>query len=378
MAADPAAGAANTYYVPFPILGLASNGGDIFLTAGGGGSLSVKEVPNVVHAHRYSEASGKLSTIAALNTGTNLVVNLTYSPITKLWLASSRKGCKILSLNVEDNTLTEISEWSTESEGKEPEQNFAIYSGDASFIVTGGTDGCVKLWKSGEPGKEPTFHRDLGSKTKEILDAAFSPDDKHVAACDGTGNCRLWEVAKEGPDDGKLFEYKSDQIGGKGLIKLVRFVASADGSTNVLLAANGNQRKMNWGVVGLFSLDGAQLKSVVVDKGPLKSMALSVDNQRLVVGLMTGKKVVLNMPTLKSIQKTKELHSLPSQCVAFTGECTAISVSGDRDIHLLKVSAAGFDFGFLVQIMLMLIVVTYLMFRIGLVGAAVGQGRTDL
>merc|ERR1712100_785695 len=106
-------------------------------------------------------------------------------------------------------------------------------------------------------------------------------------------------------------------------------------------------------------------------------MSVSVDNQRLVVGLMAGKKVVCKLPGLKRIQKTKELHSLPAQSVAFTGLNTAVSVSGDRDIHLLKISSSGLDFGFLVQILLILLVVAYVVYRIGLIGAITDQGNTE-
>jgi len=373
--ADPVLGANNTFYVPYPILALASNGGDIFCTAGGGGSTSVKEVPNQVHAHQYCEASNKLSTIAALNTGKNLVVAISYSHVTKLWLASSRRGTKILSLS--GRSLTELCEFLTEEDGKEPEQNFAFYSPDAALIATGGTDGMVKVWNAGSPGSVPTFQRNCGTKTKEILDAAFSPDSRYLAACDGTGNCRLWELSQQLPEDGTLVSYNSKAVKGKALIKAVRFISHKDKPT-LMFAANGTQRKMAFGVVGLFSMQGEQLVELVVDKGPLKSLSVTIDEKLFVVGLMAGKKVVCKLPDFKCMQKTKELHSLPAQCVAWTGESTAISVSGDRDIHLLRVNVGGSAYGFLISVMLVLILVVYQLYRIGMMGGFLGQGRTDL
>lgn len=377
MAADPTVGVGGTFYVPFPILALASRGDDVFMTAGGGGSTNAKENPNWVQAHRYNEAVGKLSTIAALSTGKDLVVALSYSPVAKLWLASSKKGCKILQLSAEENTLTEIGFWETESEGKEPEQNFAFFSPDASMILTGGTDGIVKLFKAPEAGKEPALHRVCGAKTKEILDGAFSPDGKHVAACDGSGECRLWEIAKESPENGTPIVYTSKIAKGKALIKLVRFVPSATGFT-LLLAANGIQRKLQCSVVGMFGSDGTLMSEVMVDNGPLKSIALAEDCASFVVGLMTGKKSMHKLPGMKGTKKTKELHSLPAQRVAFCGKSTAISVSGDRDIHMLNVSGSDSNFGFWVQVLLFLCVLAYMVYRIGMTGAMVGQGRSDL
>jgi len=376
---QPVPGAGTTFYVPYPILALASNSTDVFLTGGGGGATSVKEVPNVVHAHRYCEATKKLSTIAALNTGTNLVVNLSYSPITNLWLASSRTGCKILSLDVQANTLTELCNFQSESEGKEPEQNFATYSADGSLIVTGGTDGNVKLWDAGAVGAVPTLKYTCGAKTKEILDASFSADRRYLAACDGSGECRVWDIAKdEEPGAGTQITYMSKHVKGKALIKLVRFLTHREEPT-LLLAANGMQRKMNWGVIGFASITGELLREVVIDQGPLKSVAVSLNEQCIVIGLMSGKKVCCKLPELKQLQKTKELHSLPAQCVAFTGLSTAISVSGDWDIHLLTFSSnTSGGFGLMVQILMVLIIVVYMLFRIGTIGAVAGQGQGEL
>lgn len=387
MAKDPDVGLNNSFYVPFPVLALASNGEDIFMTAGGGGSTSVKEVPNSIHAHRYCEVTNKLSTIAALNTAANLVVNLSYSPAANLWLASTRQGCKIVALN--GNSLVELCHFDSESEGKGPEQNFAVYSPDARYIVTGGTDGLVKVWNASERGAVPILHSVCGSKTKEILDAAFSPDSRYMAACDGSGDCRLWDLQRNLQDDGLRLTYNSKAVKGKALIKLVRFVirrkgiwGAKDDSITLALGGNGTQRKMNWAVLGLFSLSGELVKEVVVDQGPMKSMSCSPDEQFIVVGLMAGKKVIIKYPEMKCKQKTKELHSLPAQCVAWTGESTAISVSGDRDIHLLRVGprrdsggdGSGGDFYFLLILFLLLMLVFYQVFRIGTIGASVGQG----
>jgi len=373
---DPAAGKGGTYYVPFPVLALASNGGEIFCTAGGGGSTANKEVPNVVHAQSYREETGKLSTVAALNTGKSLVVSLTHCPANDLWLASSRNGTKVLSLNLAQNTITELCEWPTESEGKEPEQNVARFSPDASLIVTGGTDGLVKVWKAEKPPALPVLMRTCGTKTKEILDVDFSPDSKFVAACDGAGGCRFWEVAKEDPEDGVVINYTSSAVKGKVFIKLVRFLPTESGKVTLVLGASGPRGPA---LVGLFGPDGTKLKEVNVDKQPIKSMALDSSNTRLVVGLMCGAKAVYTCPGLKLIKKTKELHSLPAQGVAFVGEGTAVSGSGDRDLHLLNMKGGGGSpFCYFFILLFALIAIGFMVFRIADKGAALGQGKGEL
>jgi len=373
--ASPEPGKGGTFYVPFPVLALASNGGDIFCAAGGGGSTANKEVPNVVHAHQYVEATGKLSTVAALNTGKSLVHNLTYSPTADLWLASSRSGCKVLCLDLSQNTLTEMIQFVSEENGKEPEQNFAKFSPDARFIVTGGSDGQVKLWQASKP-IAPVLHRLCGSKTREILDADFSADGKFLAACDETGDCRLWEVSKEDPVDGTLIQYACKSVKGKALIKLVRFTPTPDGRWLLVVCANGGRGPA---MVGLVAADGTKVAEVCVDKQPLKSLTLDTSRGLAVVGLMSGAKAVYTIPGLKCVKKTKELHSLPSQAVVLVGEGTAVSGSGDRDLHMLKFGGGGGGSWCCFLVLLVaLLVVGFMVLRIGVKGAALGQGRTDL
>lgn len=374
---DPTAGKGGTFYVPFPVLGLASDGRQIFLTAGGGGSTSNKEVPNVVHALRYIEESGKLNTVAVLNTDKVLVVSLTYCPAADLWLASAKAGCKLLQLDLANNTLKELcGEWITEESGKEPEQNIARFSADATHIVTGGTDGLVKVWKAQKAPAPPQLKRVCGKRAKEILDADFSPDGSLVAACDGGGDCRLWELEKEGPEDGLVISYSSPGVKGKVFIKLVRFVAS-EGGTVLALGANGARGPA---LVGLYSTEGRKLKEVMVDKQPIKSMDVDRSQSRLLIGLMSGAKTILTCPGLSRIQKTQELHSLPAQSVAFLADgVVAVSGSGDRDVHLLRLRAGfGPSLTYLFVVFLVLLVGAAMLFRIADKGAQLGQGRLDL
>ncbi|CAE7790065.1 PAC1, partial [Symbiodinium sp. CCMP2456] len=136
-----------TYYPPFPVLGLASDGGQIFLSCGGGGATAAKEVPNVVQAHRYDETTGQMSTIASLDTAKSVVVALSYAPALELWLGCVGRGCKVLQLSVEKNTLTEVCEWETEETGKPPSTNVARCSPNGHLVATGGTDGIVRIFE---------------------------------------------------------------------------------------------------------------------------------------------------------------------------------------------------------------------------------------
>lgn len=155
-----------------------------------------------------------------------------------------------------------------------------------------------------------------------------------------------------------------------------RFWPDASGKTTLLLGANGARGPA---LVGLYSMDGTKLKEVNLDKQPIKSLALDVDGGRIVVGLMSGAKSVYSCPGLGCIKKTKELHSLPAQSVAFLGEATAVSGSGDRDLHLLSFKGgSGSVLCYLFVLLLGLMMVAAMVLRIGVKGASLGQGRLEM
>jgi len=328
---DLDAGKPGTYYTPFPVLALVGDGNKTFLTAGGGGSRSTKEVPNVVHAHEYDEATGKLNAIAALDTGKTVVVGLSYCKAASTWLASAKNLCKVLSLDTQKKTLTELCEFETESQGKAPEQNFAKFSPDGKMIVTGGTDGQVKLWKCDKPAEIPKLLRDCGAKTKEIVDADFSDDSKLLAACDDSGVCRLWDLGKEDDQEGQVFTFETSAVKGRIFIKLCRFIQTAEGQA-LIFGANGPRGPA---FVGIYGLDGTKKKEAKVGEEPLKCLTFDSSYEKVCVGMASGFKTVFSCPNLKVLKKSKVVHELPTEAVAMLGAKTVVSGSGDRSLHFL-------------------------------------------
>jgi len=368
-------GKGGTFYIPFPCLGMAaSDNQKIFLTCGGGGASSSKEVPNVIQAHRFEEATGQLSTIASLSTQKSVAVSLTYSASTGLWLASALGSAKLLQLDEAESTLTEVCTWVTEEEGKEPTQNFAKFSGDGKMIATGGTDGRLKLWKVGEAGEQPILHHSF-EKDKEIIDADFNTDSKLIAACDKTGVCRLYETESckekctmtyEIPKTGKLF------------CRLLRFWTPTSGGPEQLISgANGPRGPA---CIGIYSLDGKKGPEVTVDSKPMGAFTVDTSGKHIATALTTGTKKVFTLPSLKCIKKTKEVHDLPASSIAFIGEATVVTGSGDRSLHLLPFRAGGGGFCSFINMMcllMVLLVIVFFMLQIGVKGAALGQGSTS-
>mmetsp|Transcript_18484 Transcript_18484/g.41832 ORF Transcript_18484/g.41832 Transcript_18484/m.41832 type:complete len:383 (+) Transcript_18484:68-1216(+) len=359
-----------------PLLGMASNGQQIFLTGGGGGSTASKEVPNQVQVHRFDEA-GKITTTTVLSTDKSVVVHLAFSVASALWLAGARNCCKVLELSDDASELKEVCEWEVESDGRKAEINVARASPSGDIVATGGTDGIVRIWRFARVREAPTLQREC-TKTQEVLDVDFSPDGKVVASCDRSDSCRLWDVTTG--EERPPVKYAR---GGKGLsIRCVRFVTHEPrGEPVLVLGANTGPRDPSF--IGLFCLDGTLLKEVKVDKLPLTTMNIDLRGQLVGATTSAGGKRVYRMPDLKVLKSVNGVHELPAPCMAFVGDM-ACSAGGDRTINILSVSGSGGGGGstgstllYICFFLLVLIVIAYLTLRIGLKGAALQQGHVE-
>eukprot|EP00933_Yihiella_yeosuensis_P004451 TRINITY_DN108818_c0_g1_i1.p1 TRINITY_DN108818_c0_g1~~TRINITY_DN108818_c0_g1_i1.p1 ORF type:complete len:376 (-),score=79.10 TRINITY_DN108818_c0_g1_i1:102-1229(-) len=369
--ADLQAGKGGTFYTPFPVLGLASHG-DIFLTGGGGGSTASKEVPNTVQAHRYDEETHKLNCIAALNTEKQVVVGITYSSAKDLWFASLGPGTKVLKLSVEENTLEEVVSWTTETEGKFPCQNVARCSPDGEVVATGGSDGVVKIYKAGKLREEPTLLHTC-AKNKEVNEIDFDSTSKLVASCDDSGACRLWDVST-----GEQKVCISYQHAGANLnVKIARFIpALTEGGPELLVTTMSAPRGP--GCLGLYGTDGKLIKEVKVDAKPMTCLAVDSSGRRACLNMVTGGKRIYDLASLSCIKKVENCHELPAPCGAFIGEATAISGSGDRTLHFMdtkKQSMMGGALLYMLALLLTALIVAFMALRIGVKGAALGQGQ---
>jgi len=370
-------GKGGTYYPPFPVLGLASDGDQIFLSAGGGGATASKEVPNVVQAHRYDENTCAMSTIASLDTKKCVVVGLTYAKALDLWLASTGPSCRVLELSVEQNTITELCEWTSEAEGKGPCQNLAKLSNSGSLVATGGTDGVVKIFEAGQLRQEPKLLHAC-AKNQEVLDLDFTADDTVIASCDRSGSCRLWDSSTGQQTLCIDYKYSGAALAVRG----VRFLpVQGAGAAQTILTSMAAPRGP--ACLGIYGMDGKLLKEVKLDAKPLTALAVCPTGSYACVNLVTGGKRVISLPGLKVVKKIEEAHELPAPCAAFIGQ-TAISGSGDRSINVLTFGKKGGGGGaccgvmYLCSLILAMAIIALLVLRIGIKSAQLQQGSAEL
>eukprot|EP00927_Polykrikos_kofoidii_P050075 TRINITY_DN44017_c0_g1_i1.p1 TRINITY_DN44017_c0_g1~~TRINITY_DN44017_c0_g1_i1.p1 ORF type:complete len:370 (-),score=73.39 TRINITY_DN44017_c0_g1_i1:75-1184(-) len=338
-------GKGGTFYPPFPVLAVASDDKDLFLLGGGGGSKSTKEVPNLVQAFKYDEATGGVRTVASINSGASTAVYISHAKALDLWLASCGTGCKMLSLTLENNSLTEVAAFETEEPGKFAAQNVVLCSPSGDMIATGGTEGSVRFWKVEEgKQKEAPVLAHKCAVHKEVLDLSWSRDGKVLASADRTGCCRLWDPSNG--DETSSIKFKAPLN-----VRAVRYFTAPDGKEQLVMAGCGPRGPA---VLGTFSVDGTKLKEVTVDKLPLSSIAVDASGSHVVVCLCSGEKHIYSLPDLRRSTRLKAAHDLPAPGCAFVGEATAVSGSGDRSINLLVARKSGSNTSFLLYIVLFL------------------------
>lgn len=140
-----------------------------------------------------------------------------------------------------------------------------VFSPDGSWLVTGGRDGLVQLWKSGD-----RIQAFFGHETW-VSSLAFSPDGSLLASGDRGGMVYIRQVAN-GETQTVLTDHQADITG---------LAFSPDGT----ILATGDQN----GQISLYHIEGQTLISQFNNYGGgVRELAFSPDGQSLVTGSEDG------------------------------------------------------------------------------------------
>jgi len=153
-----------------------------------------------------------------------------------------------------------------------------------------------------------------------VLDAAFSPDGRRVAACDNSGWLLVWNVA----DGSELFRERSFQD------RCSAAVFAPDGGT---IALGGNAKEVH-----LHTADSGRLLRAVPCSGRVQSLAYSPDGRRLAAGYVSGPVEIFDPATGEALFDVPA-HSDQVRGLAFSGDGKLLA-SGSWDKRARIIDAA--------------------------------------
>jgi len=290
------------------------------LVAGGGGS-SKTGITNGFEVFKLNR-DGKTITITKViryDSGPNVIMNCcTNVSGNKIYIAANEEdGCRqyIADIVIEPtfhngNASKEINFkitagdlLTTDFNEDEPLQRIVKINNDGNIMVTGGTDGCIRIWNFPiVKSKETNPLKEFEGHTKEIDDIDISSDSKFIVSVAKDGKAYHWNIITNARSA------LTHPINDKQIFKRCRFGITENKTVhNIYTIANGPKQKsylQKWSEKNtiLYELPFSE---------PTSALAVRKDGLYTAVGTMySGSVSVHDTNNLKTIYNVKQAHAM--------------------------------------------------------------------
>ncbi|XP_043502466.1 prolactin regulatory element-binding protein isoform X1 [Polistes fuscatus] len=218
-------------------------------------------------------------------------------------------------------------------------QRIVRISSNGKLMATGGTDGCIRIWKFPQLQK---LH-DLKAHQKEIDDIDFSPDGNSLITIAKDGKAILWDIASGSLN--KELTWNSPN-NAKYMYKRCRFrISEVDISLNQLFLLSNATMAKDPSFLQLWDTESSNIIKSITYKETLSALAVSDDGKFVAVGTMFSGSVdiyiafslrrVLHVPGAHNMFVTG-LEFLPTKLdgppITSNTETSVISISIDNRI----------------------------------------------
>jgi len=194
-------------------------------------------------------------------------------------------------------------------------------SADGRYVLTGNSDGRIRLWDLQQPTAEPRLfdgHTDL------VLDVAFSADGKYMLSSGQDGTARLWEVASA--EEVRQFGGDASSVKGAAFSPDDRYIVigNTDGSVQLFDTQTGDL----W-------------RSFLGHMGSVESVAFSPDGRYILSGSNDQTARLWDVQSGDTVRIFRG-HSAGVLGVAFSPDGRYIATgSGDKTARLWDLQQAG-------------------------------------
>ncbi|XP_037085914.1 prolactin regulatory element-binding protein-like [Pollicipes pollicipes] len=235
------------------------------------------------------------------------------------------------------------------TKGDDSFQKMVRVSLDRTFLVTGGCDGHLRVWKY--PGLAKL--RDVKAHAKEIDDIDISPSGSKIVSIGKDNKCNVWNV-KDGKKVAQL-DFDPPQKGCKYIFKKCRFgIVEGDKNNFRLYTLHNPVASRKPGYIVKWNTTSFVPEKIVTVPGSLSALAVSDDGRFLAVGSMETGSVSIYISFSLQLLKTVEsahhtfvtgLEFLPSgeaaRAVTGNSDASVVSISVDNQVKIHHVARRG-------------------------------------
>ncbi|XP_064624555.1 prolactin regulatory element-binding protein-like [Lineus longissimus] len=361
----------------FPIYTVQSLGDRHFL-AGGGGGQSRTGVPNIIEIFELScnASDGKLQAQSAFryDTGTSAIMNSATVDDGKRYVLAvgMEENCKVYSLkykvakpkpnktpDTDDNLrkrkgnltnseshdsapnvvtfeVDEIADVKTDYSDDSGVQNVVRFSKDASLMLTGGSDGYLRVWKF--PDMKKSF--EVKAYDDEVDDVAISPKGNRIVTI-GKSGAKVWNT-KDGSKFLELVWPKKTE--GKYRFRACRYGLVENSDKKVVLYSAHIpliRKKTSPSYIARWDATDFQCKGVtMLSEEIISCLDVSTDGTFVGVGTIGGSVAVYISFSLQQLYCIKEAHNIFVTGVNFLPSTDSVrALTGTQDFTLLSISA---------------------------------------
>jgi len=319
------------------------------LVAGGGGS-SKTGVANGFEVFKLNR-DGKTITMTKVirhDSGPNVIMNCCTSVSgSKIYIAANEEdGCRqyIADIVIEpafhngkaskeiNFRITAGDLLTTDFNEDEPLQRIVKINDDGNIMVTGGTDGCVRIWNFPiVKSKETNPLKEYDGHTKEIDDIDISSDSKFIVSVAKDGKAYHWNTITNARSA------LTHPINDKQIFKRCRFGVTENKTVhNIYTIANGPKQKsylQKWS-------EKSRILYELPFSEPTSALAVRKDGLYVAVGTMySGSVSIYDTNDLKPIYSVKQAHAMFVTGLEFLNKdlmpdmkATVLSISVDNRV----------------------------------------------
>lgn len=276
------------------------NGFEVFKIGRDGKTLTLSRVlrydsgPNVIMNCCTNLSGNKIYIVANEDDKCRqYIANIVIEPTFQNGIAS-----KEINFNITkgDSLLTDFSQ-------DEPLQRIVKVNSDGNVMVTGGTDGCIRLWNFPiRKSKETVPLKTYEGHTKEIDDIDISSDGKFIVSVAKDGKAYHWNTVTN------IQSALIHPINDKQIFKRCKFgTINNKPIYNIFTIANGTKQKS---YLQRWSEKNTILFELMFSE-PTSALAVTKDGQYIAVGTMfTGSVSIHEASNLKTIYNVKQAHAM--------------------------------------------------------------------